>query len=155
QTNERFLLADSENRTVRWDVMDINKTLGRMLTRANQPALATRFFDRALDLSRGLVKEVPLSRQTTAKDYSHYLARLCLEAGRMYRERGRHGEALRMLEEALSPAGIGEWLERLAPYRTREYKFGVGLLNPFKTEARVKLEYARIHLEEGRYAEAL
>src|SRR5262249_35004690 len=34
-------------------------------------------------------------------------------------------------------------------------KLGVNILNPFKTEGRVRSEHARIHLEEGRYAEAL
>jgi tetratricopeptide (TPR) repeat protein len=135
-------------------MMDIYKTLGDMFGQANQPKSALGHYGLALEFSRGLVKEVPLARQTTTKEYSHSLARLCLAVGALYRERGRHADALRMLREALGPEGIGEWLSHFPP-RTPGMKSGVNVANPFKTEARVQLEHARIHLEEGRYAEAL
>jgi serine/threonine protein kinase len=155
QTNNRFLLADPENRTVRWDVMDINRTLGRMFAQANQPASAIRHFRIALDLSLELVK-TRSGLNDSLRATCHDFARICLAFGGMYGERGRHAEALPSLEEALGPNGIGAWPPGfLASARSPGQKFGVNLLNPVKTEGRVKLERARIHLTEGRYAEAL
>jgi tetratricopeptide (TPR) repeat protein len=153
--NGRFLVEEPRNISVRTDVAAVEWTLGRLFSLANEPVSAEDHFHRALDFARGVVNEVPYERQTTAKYYCFQLAEICLGAAAMYRERGRHTQALLLLDEALGGGGLGHVLEFAAKVRKPGMKYTINHFDPWKTEGRIKLEQAWIHLNEGRYTEAL
>jgi tetratricopeptide (TPR) repeat protein len=155
RTADQLHQINPKNPQISRSLMEINWTLGRIFGEAHQPRWSVTHFDLASKYGRGVLTLVPFSQGDYGKLCRHDFARHCLDFATTYRERGRHAEAFRLLDEALGHDEIGDWLKMFESSRKPGMKYVENMDNPYKTEKRVKLERARIDLAEARYAEAL
>jgi tetratricopeptide (TPR) repeat protein/tRNA A-37 threonylcarbamoyl transferase component Bud32 len=166
--NDRFLEIDPKNRDVRWDVADINQTVGRLFAGANQPETAMAHLTRARDLMRALVTESDGLLPHYRWEYRDMLGRICLEASIALRNRGRFDDARPYIEEGLAAIAEGRQFQDRAldelraskrPHDDalkREVNFYEKAAQESETiGVMLESEAARIALDEGRFADAL
>jgi serine/threonine protein kinase len=183
--NERFLAENPDNPDVRWDAADMYRTMGGLYAGANQPEQSLAFYNRSLGQLRRLAAEAPGDDKLRGKllAYQIMLAKVCREVGAMLRARGRHAEARPLLEEGLTllsprptptsggllgegaggPIDVNPWVrdawpsDPLAlPAPPGEPADGPTFVQPFlRVKGQLLIELARLHLDEGRTADAL